>query len=49
MSLNLGGFIYVLSAANELNITISNVIAKSYQSLKGSFIYASYQYKQSVV
>jgi len=30
MSLNLGGFIYVLSAANELNITISHVEANNY-------------------
>lgn len=44
MSLNLGGFIYVLSAANELNITISHVEATNYQSLKGSFLYATLQY-----
>lgn len=41
MSLNLGGFVYVLSGANELNITISDVVALNYQSLKGSFLYAS--------
>ena len=41
MSLNLGGFIYVTSASKGLNIVISHVIAKSFNSLKGSFLYAS--------
>jgi len=33
MSLNLGGFLYVLSATRELNITISHIEANNYQSL----------------
>lgn len=40
MSLNLGGFLYLLSGANELNMTISNIEANNYQSLKGSFLYS---------